>query len=198
MGKIKGRKMGLQEVSEIACIHGRFQPFHNGHVDYLKAALSHWPKIIIGLTAVTPVKNVSKLVEHRADAVANPFSYWERMTLIDAGLKDIGVSVSDVSYVPFPIDQPENLKFIIPKSTICATTNLCEWNREKVNRLNSVGYSTHILDECIKVDFDGSKIRSQIIEGNPEWKMWVPPSSVELLELWDVRSRLISLTVQST
>lgn len=190
--------MGLQEVSEIACIHGRFQPFHYGHVDYLKAAISHWPKIIIGLTAVTPVNNVSKLVEHRADSVANPLSYWERTALIDAGLEDIGVSVSDISYVPFPIDKPEDLKFIIPKSTICATTDLYEWNREKVNRLNSVGYSTQILDECIKVDFDGSMIRKQIIEGNSEWKKWVPPSSVELLELWDIRSRLITLAKEGT
>lgn len=185
--------MGLQKVSAIACIHGRFQPFHYGHVDYLKAALSHWPKIVIGLTAVTPVTNASKLVEHRADAFANPLSYLERMLLIDAALKDIGVSLSHVSYVPFPIDRPENLRFIIPKSTICATTDLYEWNREKVNRLNDLGYSTYILDECIKVDFNGSEIRSQIIEGNSEWKKWVPPSSVELLELWDIRSRLISL-----
>jgi cytidyltransferase-like protein len=186
--------MGLQEISSLACIHGRFQPFHYGHVDYLKAALNHWPKIIIGITAISPVKNVSKLVEHRADAVANPLTYWERMVLIHTGLKDIGVSESDIYFVPFPIDEPEKLKFIIPESTICATTDLYEWNREKVKRLNNVGYSTHILSECVKVNFDGSTIRNQIIEGNPEWKKWVPPSSVELLELWDIQSRLISLS----
>ena len=188
--------MGFQEVSKIACIHGRFQPFHYGHVDYLKAALNHWSKIIIGLTAVTPVTNVSKLVEHRADSVANPLTYWERMELINAVLNDIGVSKDDITYVPFPIDQPENLRFILPKTVICATTDLYEWNREKVKRLTSEGFTTHILQECVKVDYDGSTIRKKIIEGNSEWKDWVPPSAIELLETWDIRNRLISLANQ--
>jgi cytidyltransferase-like protein len=185
--------VGIQEISSLACIHGRFQPFHFGHVDYLNAALKHWPNIIVGLTAVNPVENPSKGVEHRGSAVANPLSYWERMTLIKAGLNDIGVSESAVSFVPFPIDQPETLKYAIPKSIICATTNLYEWNHEKVTRLRDAGYSTHILNECVKVKYDGATIRKQIIAGNPEWKRYVPRSSVLLLEEWDIRGRLIAL-----
>ncbi len=186
--------MGFPEISSIACIHGRFQPFHYGHADYLKAAIKHWPNIIIGLTAVTPVENPSKDVEHRGSTSANPLTYWERVVIIQAGLRDIGVSGSAITFIPFPIDQPETLKYVLPTSIICATTDLYEWNREKVLRLENAGYNTHILEECVKAKYDGTAIRKQIISQDEEWKKHVPPSSVRLLEEWDIRSRLMALS----
>lgn len=185
--------MEFQEISSIACIHGRFQPFHYGHVDYLKEALNIWPKIIIGLTALKPINEALPGSEHRANATSNPFTYWERMTLIKFALDDINVNHEDISFIPFPIDEPENLVYSIPKSITCATTDLYEWNKEKIKRLNKYGFSTHVLKKCVKMDFDGSTIRKLIIDGNEEWKKYVPPSTITLIEKWDIQKRLLKL-----
>ena len=35
-------------------IHGRFQPFHNGHLDYLRGALARCDELFVGITNPDP------------------------------------------------------------------------------------------------------------------------------------------------
>jgi len=35
-------------------IHGRFQPFHNGHLEYLRGAASRCDEIFVGITNPDP------------------------------------------------------------------------------------------------------------------------------------------------
>ncbi|MDP3608647.1 MAG: adenylyltransferase/cytidyltransferase family protein [Nitrosomonas sp.] len=189
--------MGFQEISKLACIHGRFQPFHLGHANYLQECIKLWPNVLVGLAAPTPVKNTAPGVEHRATAIANPLTYTERVILIRAALNDLDVPQTNIEFLPFPIDEPESIKYILPQSVLCVTTKLYEWNEEKIRRLNKAGYNTFVLEECIKFDFNGSLIRQYIIENNSAWKDMVLPSVAQLLQSWQFRDRLLSLQKES-
>ena len=67
----------------IGMIHGRFQPFHNGHFDYLSQALQKSRHLFIGITnpdATSVVEDNSD--SHRHLASANPFPYYVRAQMI--------------------------------------------------------------------------------------------------------------------
>ncbi len=193
--------MGFQNLSAVACIHGRFQPFHLGHVDYLKACLAKWEVVVVGIAAPTPVPLSFPGVEHRNRASANPLTYLERTILIRECCREICVDDKRIEFAPFPIDEPTLLHYYVPKSITCATTQLYAWNDEKIRRLENEGYKVSILDECKKVAFDGSTIRSLMVIGDDAWKAMVSPAVSSLLSEWNIDDRiraLIELEEQGT
>ena len=120
----KGGRVGFQDLSAVACIHGRFQPFHLGHVDYLRACLARWDSVLVGIAAPTPVQLLFPGVEHRNKASANPLTYLERTILIRECCRELGVEDARIEFSPFPIDEPTLLYHYVPKSVVCATTRL--------------------------------------------------------------------------
>ncbi|MDD4927585.1 MAG: adenylyltransferase/cytidyltransferase family protein [Methylotenera sp.] len=182
--------MGFQDLSSVACIHGRFQPFHLGHVDYLSAALSQWESIVVGIAAPTPVPVSFPGVEHRNKPSANPLTYLERTLLIRACCRELGIADARIEFSPFPIDEPSLLKHYVGKSMICATTRLYAWNEEKIRRLENEGYAVVVLEKCIKQPFDGSTIRRHLMDRDPDWKDMVLQSVAELLVQWAIDDRI--------
>jgi cytidyltransferase-like protein len=186
--------MGFHKISDIICVHGRFQPFHRGHMDYISNALEVCPNLIIGITAFYPLDSSYQGVEHRTTKLANPLTYFERVKLIKLALIEEGVSLANIDFIPFPIDEPEKLKFILPDSITCATTLLYEWNEEKIRRLEKNGYHTIVLDNCKKLPFDGTEIRKLILMNDNNWRALVHNSVANTLESWSFRERLIHLS----
>jgi cytidyltransferase-like protein len=175
------------------CVHGRFQPFHLGHFDYFKQALKLGENLIVGLTAVTPPSQSHEGVEHRSTGFANPLCYLERVLMIEKALDSEGVDLQKIRFVPFPIDEPENLKYILPTSVLCLTTNLYEWNEEKIKRLKSVGYQTKVLENCGTVAVNGQSIRDLICDNQSSWRTMVLPAVAEFLDEISFRERLLKL-----
>ena len=190
--------MGFQDLHQVACIHGRFQPFHLGHVDYLQACLKEWQQVLVGIAAPTPVPLSFPGVEHRNRPSANPLTYVERMILIRECCRNLGIDDSRIEFIPFPIDEPTTLSNIVPKYVVCTTTRLYDWNDEKIRRLTNEGYSVHVLEQCQKVPFDGSKIRALIRSGDASWKAMVNPAVARLLDQWEIRPRLECLAADET
>jgi cytidyltransferase-like protein len=184
--------MGFQDLSSVACIHGRFQPFHLGHVDYLMAALSQWESVVIGIAAPTPVPLSFPGVEHRNLASANPLTYLERTILIRACCRQLGIADTRIEFSPFPIDEPTLLEHYVGKSITCATTRLYAWNDEKIRRLENEGYPVAVLERCEKKPFDGSAIRRHMVDGDPSWRSMVLPAAAELLTAWRIDERIRS------
>lgn len=182
--------MGFQTLSELACIHGRFQPFHLGHVDYLKACLARWEAVVIGIAAPTPVPVGFPGVEHRNRPSANPLTYLERTILIRECCRELGFEDRRIEFSPFPIDEPPLLRYFVPKSVVCATTRLYLWNDEKIRRLENEGYTVVVLDECKKAAFDGSAIRSLMAKADGTWTGMVSPVMAKMLSEWNVAERI--------
>ncbi|MFC3864068.1 adenylyltransferase/cytidyltransferase family protein [Alcaligenes aquatilis] len=190
--------MGFQDLSSVACIHGRFQPFHLGHVDYLKAALSQWESLVIGIAAPTPVPVSFPGVEHRNLASANPLTYLERTVLIRACCRQLGIANERIEFSPFPIDEPTALQHYVGKSLTCATTRLYAWNDEKIRRLENEGYPVVVLEGCEKMPFDGSKIRRLLADGDPSWKSMVLPAAADLLTVWGIAARIRNYEIMTS
>ena len=64
-------------------IHGRFQPFHNGHLEYLRGAAERSDEVWIGITNPDPERikpEASDPLRHLPES--NPFSYVERLLMV--------------------------------------------------------------------------------------------------------------------
>ena len=79
----------MTDTPKLCSIHGRFQPFHNGHLNYTRAALEQCEFLYVGITQVE--RDAMKEFEaapHRSQIEFNPFSFFERKRLIEAGLTE--------------------------------------------------------------------------------------------------------------
>jgi len=72
---------------EIAVLIGRFQPFHNGHVTLLKAALDTAPRVVVILGS-----------SFHARSPKNPFTWQERAAMISASLSE--ADCARIAFVP--------------------------------------------------------------------------------------------------
>ena len=156
----------------VACgsVHGRFQPPHLGHLEYITEAKSLCNFLWIGITQydLRALKNTS-IAEHRSEKQSNPLTYWERVSAISLMLESIGIDKREFGFTPFPIEQPEKIRDFLGEDVVCFTTIYDEWNREKVNILKKLGYDVRILWERQKKDHVGSTIRRKIIENDKSW-----------------------------
>lgn len=74
----------------VACFTGRFQPFHNQHLEVVEALSHTFKRIIIGVTN----PDISKLQAHNASLhrhtdEANPFTFESRVRIIRKSLTKI-------------------------------------------------------------------------------------------------------------
>src|SRR5882762_11160853 len=91
-------------------VHGRFQPFHKGHLEYFLATFQQCEFVWIGITQFN-IRQLGKTeaAEHRSISSNNPFSYWQRITMIAGALNEVGINRERFGFIPFPIEQPETL-----------------------------------------------------------------------------------------
>ena len=170
----------------LASIHGRFQPFHNGHLAYLLAALKKADQVYIGLTRVLTEPGIGEdVAPHRLQRDSNPLTYFQRYTLISAALHDTDIDPGRWRVGPFPIETPERLPEFWPLDLPCLTTIKDPWNARKIQELEALGYAAPVLTvDPLPTIRSGTEIRAAIRAGDPAWKDWVPHGAVALLEQW--------------
>ena len=119
-------------------IHGRFQPFHNGHWHYARAALARCDfPAFIGITNPDPSLIVLESTDsERHLPEANLFTFFERQQMIQSTLVDANVPLSSVSIVPFPIHYPERWRYYCPRETIQFVRVFSAWGHEKLHRFS--------------------------------------------------------------
>ena len=181
----------MNEISE-GSVHGRFQPFHNEHLEYVLAAHRACEFLWVGITKYDLDLETSPLGREREKPENNPLSYFERVTIIGEALVEAGLQRSAFSFVPFPIEHPTKLKQFLAPSVPCFTTICEEWNREKIKVLEAQGYTVRVLWEHDK-NVTGRNIREQIISGDRGWRQQVPNATVRAVDRLDLRSRLRAL-----
>ncbi len=155
-------------------VHGRFQPFHSGHLHYTLEAFSRSEHLIIGITNPDPSETQAEAADtQRHTPQANPFTFFERQWMIRAALLDAGVEPSRVSIVPFPIHAPERWAHYCPKETVQFIRVFSEWGREKVARLQADGWQVQVLDPGAPKRESGGAVRRCLIQGEG-WEQLVP------------------------
>jgi cytidyltransferase-like protein len=186
----------LSEVDRLptGSIHGRFQPFHNGHLEYLQAALAMCEHLYLGITQFRRRRLVQVIGEptalHRASPESNPLTYFERVIIMQAVLEEQGVTRDRYTIMPFPLEEPEDLPDFLPISVPVFTTVYDAWNERKISELSESGYTVHTLWTRNEKAIAGHRIRQMMVNGDPAWKRMVPSSTVEHLEGFEIPQRL--------
>lgn len=166
---------------ELGFIHGRFQLFHNDHLQYALLAKAQCKKLIVGITSPENASLIREEVDpHRSEAASNPFTYYERYEMIRRALLEAGIKREDFEIVPYPIERPEILYNYIPLSATSFFTIYDMWGYEKLHRLSELGYGTVVLFDDREKKMCSTEIRQKIVDG-VDWKDMVPNTVYEYI-----------------
>src|SRR5438093_9435425 len=91
---------------EEASAHGRFQPLHNEHLEYLVKAKECCDFLWIGITLPDIHVHSNPLGRERERPISNPLTYFERTKIIRSALLEAGIALDSFECVPFPIEMP--------------------------------------------------------------------------------------------
>jgi cytidyltransferase-like protein len=159
-------------------IHGRFQPFHNGHLEYLRGAASRCEAVFVGITNPDPWRvkeEPSDPLRHLPES--NPFTYTERLLMIEAAAADERIPVH---VIPFPVNEPELWPSYVPEGVTQYLRLFSEWGGTKLERMRDAGYDVVILDEGAEKQISGSDVRAAIRAGR-DWSSLVPPGVARVI-----------------
>jgi cytidyltransferase-like protein len=159
-------------------IHGRFQPFHNGHLEYLRGAAARSERVFVGITNPDPWRikeEPSDPLRHLPES--NPFTYTERLLMIEAVAADEGIPVH---VIPFPVNEPELWPAYVPAGVTQYLRLFSEWGGTKLERLREAGYDVVVLDEGAAKEISGVEVRAAIRDSG-DWEALVPPGVARVL-----------------
>jgi nicotinamide-nucleotide adenylyltransferase len=163
------------------CVHGRFQPFHNGHLEYVLRAGQLCERLIVGITAPDPTAVRKETANaRRHEPASNPFTYFERLLMIRDALLAKGLDPRGFALVPFPIHDPGLIRHYVPEGTVHFVRVYSRWEEEKVRRLRDGGAIVEILDPGEEKKISGAGVRRRLREGLP-WENLVPHSTAEVV-----------------
>jgi cytidyltransferase-like protein len=160
-------------------IHGRFQPFHNGHLEYLLGAAARSDVVFVGITNPDP----SRIREEPSDPLrhlpeSNPFSYVERLLMVQAVADDEGIRAH---VIPFPVNEPELWDAYVPPGVTQYLRLFSDWGGTKLDRMREAGYEVEILDQGAEKQLSGADVRAAMREGG-EWESLVPPAVARVIK----------------
>jgi nicotinamide-nucleotide adenylyltransferase len=155
---------------------GRFQPFHLGHLEALRFALSKVDKLWLGLGSSnkSPEKN-------------NPFSAEERKEMILSSLDDSMKEKISIYFIP---DLDNHVKWIEKIDTIVPKFDIVFSNDELTNHLYSKRDTQVVPIPFLKRnELSGTNVRDLIIS-DQKWEHLVPMGTRNFLEKSNTKDRL--------
>jgi len=155
---------------------GRFQPFHNGHLNVIKYILKNYSEVIIGIGS-SQYKDISK----------NPFSFDERKKMIDNTLKFNNISNYKIIEIPDIHNPPKWVEHVL---SISSDFDIVVTNNSFTKKLfEEKGYDVISTPIFGKGEYSGKEIRKKIkIDG--EWESFVPKPAIEILKRIDGIKRI--------
>jgi nicotinamide-nucleotide adenylyltransferase len=162
-------------------IHGRFQPFHRGHLGYLRGAAERCEEVFVGITNPDPTRirpEASDPVRHLPES--NPWTYAERLLMVKAAAADLGLDPGRVHVIPFPVNEPELWPVYVPEGVTQYLRLFSEWGGTKLERMREAGYDVVVLDEGAEKEISGADVREALREGG-DWEALVPPGVARVI-----------------
>ena len=173
-------------------VHGRFQPLHNEHLEYILTAFDRSAFVYVGITQFdrAHLLHVAEASSHRQEASSNPLTYFERTELIALALQAAGIAPDRYRILPFPIERPDDLADYLPLDIPILTTRVDGWNDTKVDLLKRLGYTVEVMFSRDPKGVSGSEIRDLMGDEDPTWESMVPEATVEYLRSLHIADRL--------
>jgi nicotinamide-nucleotide adenylyltransferase len=156
-------------------IHGRFQPFHNGHLEYMRGAAELCDELFVGITNPDPARVKPEAADPaRHLPESNPWSYAERLLMVKAAARDLGLDLERVHVIPFPVNEPELWAAYVPAGATQYLRLFSDWGGEKLERFRAAGYDVVVLDEGAEKEVSGEDVR-EALRTDGVWEELVPP-----------------------
>lgn len=166
-------------MEKVGVIHGRFQCFHLGHLEYIINGVNNCDHIFIGITNYNIDENKPFNIDDpiRTKSESNPFSFYHRYIMIKKSLIHYGIPVEKFDIVPFPIEYPEKICQYVPMNATFFITIFDQWDKKKYEIFKSLGLNIEILssNSTQETRISGTQVRNLIRMGK-EWKNLVPES----------------------
>jgi nicotinamide-nucleotide adenylyltransferase len=163
-------------------IHGRFQPFHNGHLEYLRLALERCETLLIGITNPDPAQTAEESTsDHRHLAESNPYTFFERLLMIRETVIGEGIPLERLVFIPFPVNLPDRWRYYVPPDVVHYLRVFSPWEQAKVERLREQGYQVQILQPGIGKEIEATEVRRRLQAGD-DWRSLVPAGVARVIE----------------
>ena len=166
-------------------IHGRFQPFHRGHLEYMRGAAERCDELWVGITNPDPARvkpEASDPARHLPES--NPYGYAERLLMVKAAAGDLELDPERLHVIPFPVNEPHLWPAYVPEGVTQFLRLFSAWGGEKLERLREAGYEVVILDEGAEKKLSGADVRDALRSG-ADWEALVPPGVARVLRKLD-------------
>ena len=166
-------------------VHGRFQPFHNGHLEYLRGAYERSDEVFVGITNPDPTRikpEESDPLRHLPES--NPWTYAERLLMVKAAARGSGLELDRVHVIPFPVNEPELWSAYVPEGVTQYIRLFSDWGGTKLDRLREAGYEVVVLDEGVEKAISGADVREAIRESG-DWEALVPAGVARVIRSLD-------------
>lgn len=165
-----------------ACVTGRFQPVHEQHMALFDIALAAYPHLIVAVTNPDPgTRRQEPTSAHRHLPSANPFSYFERARLLDAGLASRGWA-GRFTIVPFDLTDPPVWPHYVPLAARQFVRAYGDWERRKARLFEQAGYAVTLIEGDAANRISAGNIRACMRSGDDGWRSQVPAATLPLLD----------------
>ncbi len=184
-----------KKLYETGIIHGRFQVFHNDHMDYIIKGLNLCRHLVIGITNPDPTLTKAEITDpFRSSPASNPLTYYERLCCITASLSGAGIAPDRFSIVPFPINFPELYVHYVPLDGTFFLTIYDDWGRAKKKRFEDMGLAIEVLRDVSieKKGISATGVRDLMKRGE-QWEQMVPVEAAALYKEWNIPARIRGL-----
>ena len=155
---------------------GRFQPFHLGHLDAFRFALSKVEKLWIGIGS-----------SNKPNEKNNPFSADERKEMILSSIDETILEKIQIFFIPDldnHIKWIENIDSIVPDFDVVFTND--ELTQSLYSKRGNKVISVPFTD---RENLSGTNIRNKI-SSDQDWEKLVPNGTKTVLEKIDANNRL--------
>ena len=157
---------------------GRFQPFHNGHLEAVRH-LSRMGEVMIAIGSA-----------QYGNSFRNPFNFLERAMMIRAALAEADLSVSDI----VPVKDIHNHQRWAEHVKASVPTYDAVFTNSEVDRHIFEFAGDRVLDIWFhdRDRYEGKKVREALAKGKG-WRDMVPPAVARILDEGKAEERLKEL-----
>lgn len=166
-------------------VHGRFQPFHLGHLEYLRGAAGRCDEVFVGITNPDPTRIVpepSDPLRHLPES--NPWTYAERLLMVKGAADELSLDPARLHVIPFPVNEPELWPAYVPEGVTQYIRLFSEWGGTKLDRFRDAGYEVVVLDEGAEKGISGAEVREALRSGG-DWESLVPSGVAQVIRSFD-------------
>ena len=176
---------------KIGYTHGRFQPFHKGHLSVLEYVLKNYDELWVGIS--NPLRRLpdniesyngdikQSILEARAES-KNIFTFLEREKMILDSLKDEGVDMNRVHVYPhFGYYEEKNWTDFLPPKEITTIVLHCKdpHHDRKIDYYKKHGWNVEAIP-LLGEGYSGTLFHKEYPDGN--WRDLVPNGTRIFLE----------------